>query len=272
MLSRLSRVSLGAVLAAATFASCATVAGAVTANASGSGGGCRPSTHGVAGLTAAQAIRTVTANIPKACGFTVSGIFEGAAFGDGWQLTATSAFGANGSVHLAWVDQGTYVDFYGVGGVDYVKLSGGTVLNNDGFWATFGVTSSAVMKAAGTTRWIRLSAPAKTADVGWPLTATTLATWVAQGAQRPTATPWQLDGTATVHGIRCTVLENKPLPGPDNAMFTPQWLYVDTATGLPAQIGYYYQTNHKQHVQTSFGNWGHVAAITPPPAAEVVAG
>jgi hypothetical protein len=265
-------LSLGAVLAAATFASTATVAVAVAANASGYGGGCRPSTHGIAGLSAAQAIRTVTANIPKACGFTVSGIFEGAAFGDSWQLTATSTYGALGTAHLDWVDQGTYVDFVNVGGTQYVRLNGGTLLNNDGFWPSFGVTRPAVMKAAGTTKWIRLSAPATTAKVGWPLTASALATWVAQGSQRPTATPWQLDGTATVHGIRCTVLENKPLPGPDNATLTPQWLYVDTATGLPVQIGYYYQTDHKQNVETFFGNWGHAPAITPPPAAKIVTG
>lgn len=256
-----------AALAAVTAGSCA-VLGATAASASG----CRPATHGIGGLSAAQAIRTVTANVPKACGFTISGIFEGAAFGDSWQLTATSAFGGNGAVHLDWVEQGTYVDFVNTGSAEYVRLSGGTPLNNDGFWPSFGVTSHAVMKAAGTSKWVRLPVKATTAKVGWPLTASALATWVAQGAQRPTATPWHLDGTATVHGIRCTVLVNKPLPGPDNADLTTQWLYVNTATGLPVQIGYYYQTNHKQNLTTFFGNWGHPAAVTAPPAARVVAG
>jgi outer membrane lipoprotein-sorting protein len=257
MFSRAVRLSACGLLAAATLGSCS------AARADAISAGCEPATNGIAGMSAAQAIKTVTANIPKACGFTISGVFEGAAFGDGWQLTATSTYGTSGAVHLVYVDQGTYIDFRTVGGVDYVRLSGGTVVNNDGFWPSFGIKSSAVMKAAGTTKWVRLRTPAKTAQVGEPLTAAAFAAEVAQG-------PWTIDGTATVHGVRCTVLESKPQPGVVGS--TTQWLYVNTATGLPVQIGYYYQTDHKQNVTSFFGSWGHAAAVTPPPVSEVVAG
>jgi hypothetical protein len=71
-----------------------------------------------------------------------------------------------------------------------------------------------------------------------------------------------------VHGIHSAVLVSKPAS--QNSPFTTQWLYVDTATGLPLQIGY--QSDGRQHVTAFFGNWGHVTAVTAPPASKVVAG
>jgi hypothetical protein len=257
MFSRAVRLSACGLLAAAALGSCS------AARAEASMAGCQPATHGIAGMTAGQAIKTMTANIPKACGFTISGTFEGIAFGDGWELTATSTYGTSGAVHLVFVDQGTYIDFRTVSGVDYVRLNGGTVVNNDAFWPSFGIKSAAVMKAAGTTKWVRLPVPAKTAQVGNPLTVAAFATEIAQGS-------WKLDGTATVHGVRCTVLENKP-PASDPDL-TTQWLYVNTGTGLPVQIGNYYPVDHKQQVTSFFGSWGHAAAVTAPPASKVVAG
>jgi hypothetical protein len=269
VLSRTFRFSACALLAAAAFGSYP------VAKANASAASCTPATRGIAGMSAAQAIKTVTANIPKACGFTISGIFNGAAFGDGWQLTGASTYDARGGVHLSWVDQGVLIDFRQVGGAEFVKINAGPAPDDGGMWPGFGITSSAVIKAAGTTKWVRLPRPAAQGGLvygvgGTPYTAAFLATEVARGSQRPSTTPWRLAGTATVHGVACTVLVNKPLPG--SVVLTTQWLYVATATGLPLQIGYYYPTNHKQNVTSFFSNWGHAAVVTPPPASKVVAG
>jgi hypothetical protein len=94
------------------------------------------------------------------------------------------------------------------------------------------------------------------------LTAGALAADIAQGGQQPgTAPAWQLGGTATVRGVRCTVLTDRA----SKPFSLTEYLYVDTATGLPLQVGY-----GTLGVTSFFGNWGHVAAVTPPPASEVV--
>jgi hypothetical protein len=234
-------------------------------------------------MSAAQAIRTVTANIPKACGFTISGIFEDAAFTiDGWFVDdGTSTYGALGTAHLVWVGQVSVTDFYRAGGAEYVRLSvygpstAATRQEVRGLWPVYGITSKAVINAAGFTKWVKLPHPLPQTtnlgrDSGPALTAGALAAEVSQGGQLPPAGPaWRLDGTATVHGVRCTVLVDPP--GKGGVQFDTDYLYVDTATGLPLQIGYR-GAEGLEHVWSFLGNWGHVAAVNPPPASEVVAG
>jgi hypothetical protein len=264
MFCRAFRLPACALLVAVAFGSCS------VARADASVAGCRPATRGIVGMNAAQAIRTVTANIPQACGFTVSGVFAGVSFGDGWAILGTGTFDGHGGVHYSHDFQGVIINFYRAGRAEYVKLSSGTE-NVSSLWSGFGVTSKSVINAAGTRKWIRLPAPLKSGTYLYaPLDAAGLAADVAQGAQRPAAAPWHLDGTATVHGIRCTVLVNKATTA--DSPWGPEWLYVDTATGLPAQIGCYSQITRSEHVTSFFSNWGHAAAVTPPPASEIVAG
>jgi hypothetical protein len=274
MLSRVSRLSACALLAAAALGSCP------VARADASVAGCKPATRGISGMNAAQAIKTVTANIPRACGFTISGVFQSGAFFPEWPIFATSTYAANGAVHLVYgAYQTADIDFYNVGGAEYVKLSAAPGQNVSNLWPNFGITSKAVINAAGETKWVRLPAPVRQGtasgkksdprDSGAALSAAALANEVSQGPEPSAPRPWQLNGTAVVHGIRCTVLVSKPAT---NGPFPPVWLYVDTATGLPLQIGYYYPSTHSVHVTSFFGNWGHAPAVTAPPASKVVAG
>lgn len=244
------------------------------ANQTGAYQSCLSVTRSVAGLTAAQAIKVVASEMPHACGFTVSGDFDGPGFDiDGWELDGTSTYGALGGAHIVWFDQGMVLDFYRVGGARYLRLyedgkpNAAPDLNVRTMWQAFGV-SRAVVKQAGSAKWIKLTAAEwkKTSrDLqGVPLTASALASAVAKGSGKP----WQLGGSKTVRGVHCTVLVapvNKSGPG-----FLGESLNVSTATGLP--VGIKYVSQDSQSVTASFGHWGTAAAVTAPPAAKVVAG
>jgi hypothetical protein len=154
----LARLSVSALLAGAVmFGSCS------VARADVSVAGCRPATDGIAGMSAGQAIKTVTANIQKACGFTISGVFSGAGFSiDSWFIHGTSTYDAAGAAHLSWVGQVSVTDFYRVGSAEYVRLSvhdtqtAETAQEVRGLWPTYGITSKAVINAAGFTKWVKL--------------------------------------------------------------------------------------------------------------------
>jgi hypothetical protein len=231
---------------------------------------CTPATRGIAGLSAARTISTVTANIPKACGFDVSGTFGGAAFADGWPIIGKATFGALGTEHFVSGFQGVIISFYNTAGAEYTRLYGRSAALVRPMWSGFGVTSKAAIDRAGTTKWIRLPARLKAGTYNYaPLGAATLAADVARGSEW-TGQSWHLDGATTVHGIRCTVLVSRPATA--KSPWGPEWLYVDTATGLPVQIGYYYETTHSEHVTALFSDWGHAGSVTAPPASKVVAG
>jgi hypothetical protein len=266
------RTAAFALIAAAALAS----SSAVVASASSPGGAtaCAQLLRPIAGLNAAQAIRAVAANMTQTCGFTISGSFDGAGFDiDGWGLYGTSSYAATGGVHLVWDDQSVIFDFYRNGGSDYLRLymapgsgmpasQAATTLRAE--WNGWGVTSNAVIKAAGTTRWVKLTAPQSrsfNSEVGVPLTSAALGADIAKGSGEP----WKLGGTKTVDRERYAVLTdpvNNSGPG-----YLGQSLYVDSA-GQPFQIRYVSQDG--QPVMASFGHWGEVPVVTLPPASKVV--
>jgi hypothetical protein len=248
-------------------------AGAATSANAGTSTVCAYMSQSIAGLTAAQAIRTVTSEMPHACGFRVSGQFDGPGFNiDGWEIYGTATYGALGAAHIAWLNQGMVLDFYRAGGGEYLRIyedgkpNAAPDLNVKAEWQAFGV-SSTLVKQAGSAKWIKLtSAQQKKINPGLyvPLTASVLAGDVAQGSGKP----WKLGGTKTVDGVHCTVLiapVNNSGPG-----FLGEALYVDTATGLPVGINYVSQDSQK--VTATFGHWGTAGAVSPPPASKVVAG
>jgi hypothetical protein len=232
---------------------------------------CASVTQSAAGLSASQAVQAMAAEMPHACGFTVSGQFDGPGFSiDGLELYGTTTYGALGAV---WLNQGNVLDFYRAGGADYLRiyLYGQPNAANPGvdvttMWQAFGI-SSALVKEAGSAKWIKLTAAQAKKIVpdlaGVPLTASALAADVAQGSGKP----WKLGGTKTVNGVKCTALV-----GPVNNSgvgYLGQSLYVSTATDLPVWIDYVAQD--KQSVTATFGHWGQ-ASVTPPPASKVVVG
>lgn len=264
-----------ALVAAATLASSAAVANASATSGPSAASGpsiCASLTRSVAGLTAAQAIHVVSSEMPQACGFTVSGQFDGPGFDiDGWELDGTSTYGALGGAHIVWYNQGMVLDYYRVGGGVYLRIyeagkpNAAPDINVKGEWQAFGI-SSALVKKAGSAKWIKLTAAEQkklNPDLGVPVTAAALATGIAKGSGKP----WRLGGTKVVRGVHCTVLVapvNNSGPG-----FLGESLYVSTATGLP--VGITYVSQDSQSITASFGHWG-AATVTAPPAAKVVAG
>jgi hypothetical protein len=210
------------------------------------------------------------------CGFTISGAFEGAGFGiDGWGLYGTSSFSANGGTHLVWDNQSVIFDFYRTGGAEYLRLymapgagmaAAQALLTLRAIWSFYGLTSNPVIKASAAGKWVKLTAVQQrkvNAGLGVPLTSGALGAAIARGS----GTPWKAGGTTTVNGVRCVVLTdpaNKTGPG-----YLGESIYVNAATGLPVQIRYVSQDS--QRVTSNFGSWGRIGAVTPPPAAKVIA-
>jgi hypothetical protein len=267
---RLRTTAVALISAAALTTSCAVLAesgGAANASSPGSATVCAMATRPITNMSAAQAIRTVAANLDKTCGFTISGSFDGAGFGiDGWGLYGSSSYAASGGVHLVWDSQSVILDFYRVSSGEYLRLymaPGAGMSGSQGTatlraeWNSWDVKNNAVIKAAGTTKWVKLTA-AQTkmfnTDVGVPLTSAALGTAIAEGSQKP----WRLGGTKTVNGVRYTVLTdpvNNSGPG-----YLGESLYVNSS-GLPVKIQYVSQDN--QSVVSAFGHWGGVATVAP---------
>jgi hypothetical protein len=244
----------------------------IDATAAGSAA-CKPHTRSVAGQTAAQVLRTLAANIPAACGFTVSGDLLGQVFGiDGVELWGVTTYDSAGHVHLVYVNQGVVINAYRIGSSEYLRLyesanpNAAPDINVKGEWNAFGVTSNAVINAAGSTKWVKLTAAQEkkvSADggfvgIGGPA-------YLAAALVKGTGVTWKLAGSATISGIRCTVLSDAT---DSNKLYPAEKLYLNTATGLPVTVRYAYQVPPQP--TTTFGNWSRTTAVTAP--TRVVAG
>lgn len=260
--------------AAATAATVATAATASTVHASHveTTKSCQPHTKGIGRKeSAAQIVRTMRANIPHACGFTVSGELMGADFGiDGVTLVGRTVFDGRGQAHVVYVSQGVVLDFYRVGGADYVRLyeygapTAAPDQNLRALWSEFGVSSRVVNKA-GSTKWVRLT-PAQQRSfnrsdmLGMLATPSSLAAALADG----TGATWKLSGTKVVDGIKCAAITD---PAKNEQHFA-ETIYVSDKTGLPVTIRY--TVRHGRTLTTGFGHWSSTSTVTRP--AKIVAG
>jgi hypothetical protein len=263
---------------AAVFLATAVVAAAVTTSVSTAHAShvettssCQRHTKGIGrNASAAQIVRTMRANIPNACGFTVTGELLGADFGiDGVTLAGPTAFDGQGQAHVMYATQGTVLDFYRAGGADYVRLyeyDAPTAVpdqNLRALWSEFGVSSSVVNKA-GSTKWVRLTPAQQRAFnrsdmLGMLATPSSLATALADG----TDATWELSGTKVVDGIKCAAITD---PAKNRQDFA-ETIYVNDKTGLPVTIRYAVQ--HGDALAADFSHWSSTSAITRP--AQVVA-
>jgi hypothetical protein len=208
----------------------------------------------------------MASNMAHACGFTISGVMLTPGFVDNsLQFTAPAAYDAHGGTHLRYVDQGMYIDVYRTGGNEYLSMDGPSY-NVVPQWRAFGVTSGSVIRAAGTTRWVRLTqAERKIFDnavdgagrIGSPVA---LGESLASGFGQP----WHLHGVTVYRGVRCVVLTQSWVMFGQPGSTT---IYVGIASGLPVAAVY-----GAASVVITFGNWGHVAVIAAPPSSRVVAG
>jgi hypothetical protein len=268
---RYAAVLLAAAAAAVT---AATVATASTGHAShvATTKSCQPHIKGIARkASAAQIVRTMRASIPDACGFTVSGELMGADFGiDGMALIGRTVFDGRGQTHVVYVTQGTVLDFYRVGGADYVRLyeygapTAAPDQNLRALWSEFGVSSRVVNKA-GSTKWVRLTPAQQRAFnrsdmLGMLATPSSLAAGLADG----TGASWKLSGTKVVDGIKCAAITD---PAKNEQHFA-ETIYVSYKTGLPVTVRCAFQ--HGRTLTTGFGHWSSTSAVTRP--AKIVAG
>jgi hypothetical protein len=261
-------------LAAATAVTVTTAALASTVHASHvkTTSNCQSHTKGIGRkASAAQIVRTMRASIPDACGFTVTGELLGADFGiDGVTLAGPTTFDSRGHAHVVYVSQGVVLDFYRMGGANYVRLyeydapTAVPDLNLRALWSEFGV-SSRVVNEAGSTKWVRLTTVQQRAFdrsdmLGMLATPSSLAAALAEG----TAATWKLSGTKVVDGIKCAAITD---PAKNEQGFA-ETIYVNDKTGLPVTVRYVVQ--HGRTLAAGFGHWSSTSAVTRP--AQVVAG
>jgi hypothetical protein len=261
-------------LAAATAVTVTTAALASTVHASHvkTTSNCQSHTKGIGRkASAAQIVRTMRASIPDACGFTVTGELLGADFGiDGVTLAGPTTFDSRGHAHVVYVSQGVVLDFYRMGGANYVRLyeydapTAVPDLNLRALWSEFGVSSRVVNKA-GSTKWVRLTTAQQRAFnrsdmLGMLATPSSLAAALAEG----TAATWKLSGTKVVDGIKCAAITD---PAKNEQDFA-ETIYVNDKTGLPVTVRYVVQ--HGRTLAAGFGHWSSTSAVTRP--AQVVAG
>ncbi|HEX6521725.1 MAG TPA: hypothetical protein VF070_17235 [Streptosporangiaceae bacterium] len=267
---RYAAVLLAAAAAAAAMTATAT-ASADTAHAKTTAS-CHPHIKGIGrNASAAQIVRVMRASIPNACGFTVTGELLGADFGiDGVTLVGPTTFDGRGQAHVVYATQGIVLNFYRVGGADYVRLyeydapTAVPDLNLRVLWSEFGVSSGVVNKA-GSTKWVRLTRAQQRAFnrsdmLGMLGTPSSLAAALADG----TGATWKLSGTKVIGGIKCTAITD---PAKNEQDFT-ETIYVNDKTGLPVTVRYVVQ--HGSTLNARFGHWSSTSAVTRP--AQVVAG
>lgn len=274
---RYAAVLVAVAAATATAAAVATAATAATvstvhASSAKAANRCHPHTKGVGRhASAAQVVRTMRASIANACGFTVTGELLGADFGiDGVTLVGRTTFDGRGQAHVVYASQGVVLDFYRVGGAEYVRLyeyaapAAVPDLNLRVLWREFGVSSRVVTKA-GSTKWVKLTpaqqrAFSRSDMLGQLGTPSSLAAALADG----TGATWKLSGTKVIDGIKCTAVTD---PGKNELDFA-ETIYVNDKTGLPVTVRY--AVRHGRTLAAGFGHWSSTSAITRP--ARIVAG
>ena len=265
-------LAVAAAAVTATTATTAAIASTVHASQVTTTSNCQPHTKGIGReASAAQIVRTMRASIPDACGFTVTGELLGADFGiDGVTLVGPTTFDGRGNAHVVYASQGVVLDFYRVGGVDYVRLyeygapTAVPDLNLRVLWKEFGVSSRVVNKA-GSRNWVRLTPAQRRAFnrsdmLGRLGTPSSLAAALADG----TAATWKRSGTKVVDGIKCAAITD---PAKNEQDFA-ETIYVNDKTGLPVTVRYV--VRHGGTLATGFGHWSSTSAVTRP--TRVVAG
>ena len=225
---------------------------------------CTPQTTSVASASAATILSTLSAELPKSCGFTVSGFLDGSAeLPDGLPIEGSAVVDSAGNVHVAAEEQGIVVDIYAVSGSEYVHMyepgqpSAAPDSNVQSSWGS--VLTSSQVAAAGT-NYVKL-------------TATQLSTFATGGMGGNDAlltpgklaadltsysTSWTKSGTATVDGVSCVQIS---APGGQDAPATE--ISVNAATGLPVQIAYT-ASQGATPTTLSFTAYGTTAAVNPP--------
>lgn len=225
---------------------------------------CTPQTTSVASASAATILSTLSAELPKSCGFTVSGFLDGSAeLPDGLPIEGSAVVDSAGNVHVAAEEQGIVVDIYAVSGSEYVHMyepgqpSAAPDSNVQSSWGS--VLTSSQVAAAGT-NYVKLSAAQLStfATGGMGGNDALLTPGKLAADLTSYSTSWTKSGTATVDGVSCVQLS---APGGQDAPATE--ISVNAATGLPVQIAYT-ASQGATPTTLSFTAYGTTAAVNPP--------
>ncbi|HEV2635472.1 MAG TPA: hypothetical protein VGX23_10025 [Actinocrinis sp.] len=249
-----------------------TAAAAPTATAPATA--CTPQTASVSGDTAAQMVQVAVAEIPAACGFTLTGTLESPAEqADGAELQGSATYDRAGNAHFALLDQGLVLDTYVLGSDTYLRLyeSATPTATPDPDVLTFWhpALSAASVATVGSSKWVKLTGAQKTSlhltgSAGLPGYAS-LSSPTALAADLTDAggEPWTIAGAKTVDGIPCTLITHV-----SKTTQTPKTtIAINKATGLPLAISYQQGT---VITTASFTKWGTTPLVPGP--TEVVDG
>lgn len=260
-----SAQSGGATTAVATATSPA--ASSVPATGTTAAAACAPQTTNVSTDSAAEIISTLITELPKACGFRVSGFLDGAAeLPDGLSIQDEATVDSDGNVHVAVADQGIVVDVYAVAGTEYVHLyepgqpDAAPDSTVEGSWGS--VLTSSQVAAAGA-NFVKLTSAQQAAFTSGGLggndallTPGKLASDLTSGSSG-----WTSAGTATVDGVSCVQLT---APSAQDAPATT--ISVNAATGLPVRVAYTASQGSTPATLT-FSGYGGTAAVDAPSGA-----
>ena len=263
-----SAQSGGATTAVTTASSAsASNAPAISGTTAAAASTCTPQTTNVSAESVTEIISTLAAELPKSCGFTVSGYLDGAAeLPDGLSIQDKATVDSAGNVHVAVADQGIVVDVYAVSGTEYVHLyepgQAGTAPDStvEGSWGS--VLTSSQAASAGV-NFVKLTSTQSAAYTSGGLagndallTPGKLASDLTSGSSG-----WTLGGTATVDGVSCVQLT---APSAQDAPATT--ISVNAATGLPVQVAYTASQGSTPTTLT-FTDYGTTAAVSAPSGA-----
>jgi hypothetical protein len=225
---------------------------------------CTPRTTDVSADSAKEILTTLIAELPKACGFTVSGYLDGAAeLPDGLPINGSASVDAAGNVHVGVQSQGIIADVYVVSGAEYVHLyepgqpDAAPDANVQDSWGS--VLTSSQVAAAGT-KYVELTSAQQaafaTAGMGGNDALLTSGKFAADLASASSG--WTLAGAATVNGVRCvqiSALGTKGAPATE--------ISVGAATGLPVQLTYTASPGAIPNT-LSFSDYDKTAAVSLP--------
>jgi hypothetical protein len=254
----------GAVPAAAAGTSTATNTTSTTSTTNAAPIDCTPRTTDVSTDSAKEILAALIAELPKACGFTVSGYLDGAAeLPDGLPIDGSASVDAAGNVHVGVQSQGIIADVYVVSGAEYVHLyepgqpDAAPDANVQDSWGS--VLTSSQVAAAGA-KYVELTSAQQaafaTAGMGGDDALLTPGKFAADLTSASSG--WMLAGTATVNGVPCVQIS---APSGKGAPATE--ISVDAATGLPVQLTYTASPGAIPNT-LSFSDYDKTAAVSLP--------
>lgn len=228
--------------------------------------GCTPQTTTVAADSASQIVQTLIAELPKACGYTISGVLDGAAeLPDGLAIQSKATVDDIGNAHVPVMDQGMIVDAYLVSGSLYLRLASAgqpSAAPDQTVEMSWGNVLTSSQVAAAGTNFVKLTASQAAAYVSGGMAGSDplLAPGTLGKDLTSALSGWTLAGTKTVNGVSCVEVS-----APSAQHAPAMTIAVNAATGLPVQVTYLVPSGGSNML--SFSGYGSTARVSAPSGA-----